>query len=217
MNVSNQSDQPTRRSDGEETHAAILDRAVALASIEGVNQITLGRLAQLTGVSKSGVYAHFRSKERLQVEIIEAAEAIYRREVIAPAYEAPDGLPRLRRLYDAYFSYIERDVFPGGCFFAGLISEFDAQSGPIHEMVVAGRREWDRMIEGFARRAQELGEIRSDLEPELLVFELDALTDHANFLYTLYRDQEMVERARALTERIFDRVATDRDDVSTPH
>jgi AcrR family transcriptional regulator len=197
MNENDSSAQPRRRSDGEQTHAVILDKAVRLASIEGVNHITLGRLAQATGVSKSGVYAHFRSKERLQMEIIEAAAEIYELEVIAPAYEAPEGLLRLQRLYDAYFSYVERDVFPGGCFFAGLISEFDAQTGPVHEAVIAGHREWEALVVSFVQEAQARGEIDPDIDPKLLAFQLDAVKDHANFLFTLYRDPEIIERGRS--------------------
>jgi AcrR family transcriptional regulator len=207
MSETDASEQPRRRSDGEQTHAAILDTAVRLASIEGVSPITLGRLAEATGVSKSGVYAHFKSKERLQTEIIEAAAEIYEREVIAPAYEVPEGLPRLKQLYESYFSYIERAVFPGGCFFAGLISEFDAQSGPIHEIVVAGRQEWDELVVNFVHDAQQLGHISSAVEPEMLAFELDAITDHTNFLYVLYRDSTAIEQGRTLIDQIFSRIS----------
>lgn len=202
-------EQPTRRSDGEQTHAVILDSAVKLASVEGVNQITLGRLASATGVSKSGVYAHFKSRVRLQVEIIEAAEAIFNREVIVPGLDAPEGLPRLVNLYEHYLSYVEREVFPGGCFFAGLISEFDAQTGPIHDAVVAGRRDWERLTEGLAREAQARGELDLEIDPKLIVFQLDAINDHTNFLFTLYRDPEIIERGREVAHQVIDRFRTD--------
>lgn len=198
-------EQTQRRSDGEHTHAVILDKAVRLASIKGVNQITLGRLAEKTGVSKSGVYAHFGSKERLQAEIIQAAEQIFQREVIQPALQAPEGLPRLKSFYESYISYVERDVFPGGCFFAGLVSEFDAQTGPIHEAVVAGRRQMEEMVRDLVRDAQTRGEIAEHVDPYLLVFELDALIDHTNFLYVLYRDPTVIERGRAAVAAAIDR------------
>ncbi|MFW6075621.1 MAG: TetR/AcrR family transcriptional regulator [Chloroflexota bacterium] len=201
-------EQPRRRSDGEQTHATILGQAVRLASIEGVNQITIGRLAEKTGVSKSGVYAHFGSKERLQMEVIRAADEIYAREVIQPGLEAPEGLPRLMNLYEAYVSYIERDVFPGGCFFAGLIAEFDAQSGPIHEAVVAGRRQWDELVEGLIRVAQQGGDLDPSVNPKDLAFELDAIIDHTNMMYTLFRDPVSIQRGRAILADIFKRIAT---------
>lgn len=200
-------DQPKRRSDGEHTHASILDAAVRLASIEGVNQITLGRLAERTGVSKSGVYAHFKSKERLQMEIIQAADEIFQREVIQPGLDAPEGLPRLQNFFMTYLDYIERDVFPGGCFFAGLVSEFDAQSGPIHEAVVTGRRRYDEMVEGIARDAQRRGELDPGVDPADLVFQLDAVVDHTNFLYTLYRDPAIITRARSIVSRTIERAS----------
>jgi AcrR family transcriptional regulator len=211
MNEMETSEQPRRRSDGEQTHAAILDKAVRLVSIEGVNQITLGRLAHATGVSKSGVYAHFRSKERLQMEIIEAAAEIYEREVIHPGLQASEGLSRLLNLYDAFLSYVEREVFPGGCFFAGLISEFDAQTGPVHEAVVAGHREWEALVVSLVQEAQAQGEIDSDVDPTFLAFQLDAVKDHANFLYTLYRDPEIIERGRNSIHQIIEHCRTAQD------
>ena len=207
MDENNITEQPRRRSDGEQTHQTILDRAVKLASIEGVNQITLGRLAQATGVSKSGVYAHFKSKERLQMEIIEAAGEIYEREVIEPGLQAPEGLPRLIKLYESFLSYVEREIFPGGCFFAGLISEFDAQSGPVHEAVIAGHREWEGLVVSLIQDAQQRGEIDSGVDPAFLVFQLDAVKDHANFLYTLYRDPAWIERGRQAISRIVTQVS----------
>ena len=206
METSNDYEQPRRRSDGEQTHQAILDRAVKLASIEGVNQITLGRLAHATGVSKSGVYAHFKSKERLQMEIIQAAAEIYEREVIQPGLQAEDGLPRLINLYEAFMSYVEREVFPGGCFFAGLISEFDAQSGPVHEAVIAGHREWEGLVVSLIQDAQQRGEIDSGVDPAFLAFQLDAVKDHANFLYTLYRSPELLQRGRQSIRHLIDEV-----------
>jgi AcrR family transcriptional regulator len=208
MDENSVSEQPRRRSDGEQTHQAILDRAVKLASIEGVNQITLGRLASATGVSKSGVYAHFKSKERLQIEIIEAAAEIYEREVIQPGLKAPRGLPRLINLYEAFFSYVERNVFPGGCFFAGLISEFDAQTGPVHEAVIAGHQEWASLVDSLVQEAQSRGEIDPDIDRTILIFQLDAVKDHANFLYTLYRDPAIIERGRSVIASTLEQVRT---------
>ena len=209
MSVNDATEQPRRRSDGEQTHAAILDHAVKLASIQGVNQITLGRLAEATGVSKSGVYAHFRSRERLQMEIVEAAGEIYEREVIQPGLQAPEGLPRLINLYEAFLSYVEREVFPGGCFFAGLISEFDAQTGPVHEAVIDGHQGWETLVKQLVGEAIDQGEIAPGTDVELLLLQLDGIKDHANFLYTLYKDPEIIERGRRALANIIDAVRTD--------
>lgn len=185
-----------RRSDGERTHAAILEVATRLASIEGLDGLTIGRLAEELDVSKSGVYAHFGSKQQLQRETIDAAWAIFEREVIEPALAAPDGLPRLEALCEAHLSYVERMVFPGGCFFASLLAEMDARSGAIHELVRAGTSQWQEMLQGLAAEAQRRGEIAADLDPGQLGFELDACLELANYYFVLFRDPKVIERAR---------------------
>jgi AcrR family transcriptional regulator len=191
-----QGNRPRRRSDGEQTHAAILAEALRLASVEGLNRLTIGRLAQELGVSKSGVFAHFGGKERLQLETIEAAREVFEREVLEPALAAPEGLGQLLGLCEAFLSYVERGVFPGGCFFAGLLAEFDAQPGPIHQEVAADQREWLAGLEAAARRAQEQGELDPDADAAQLAFELDAALELANYFWVLYRDPAVIHRAR---------------------
>lgn len=185
-----------RRSDGEQTHAAILEVAMRLASIEGLGSLTIGRLARELGISKSGVFAHFRSRQRLQQETIEAAREVFEREVIGPGLTAPDGLPRLRGLCEAFLSYVERGVFPGGCFFAQILGEFDAQTGPVHDAVAAGQRGWLGMLEGIADTARQQGELDPATDPRQLAFELYGPLEVANYLSVLYRDPSLVERGR---------------------
>lgn len=186
-----------RRADGERTHAAILDAAMRLASVEGLGQLTIGRLARELGVSKSGVFAHFRSKERLQRETIAAAREVFTREVLDPGLAAPEGLARLERLCEAYLAYVERGVFPGGCFFAQLLGEFDAPEGPVHDEVVADQRGWLGLLEQLARTARRRGEITAGTDPRQLAFDLYAPMELANLLATLHRDPAVVERGRA--------------------
>lgn len=186
----------SRRSDGEETHSLILEKAVALASIEGLEGLTVGRLASELGMSKSGVYAHFRSKRRLQTEVIDAAREVFAREVIGPGMARQEGLPRLRGLCEAFLTYVERQVFPGGCFFAGMLSEFDARQGPLHDEVVADQEGWLGLLEQAAREARDRGELDSDTDVAQLVFELDAALELANYLFMLERDAEYLGRAR---------------------
>lgn len=194
---------PQRRSDGEETHAAILDKAMALASIEGLGSLTIGRLARELGMSKSGVFAHFRSKRRLQRETIEAARRVFAREVMRPALAAPEGLARIEAFCDAYLSYVERGVFPGGCFFAQMLAEFDAREGPLHDEVVADQRGWSEMVGRLIRVAKEQEEIDPGTDEALFAFELYASLELANYLSTLNRDPGIVDLGRrAIREAI---------------
>ncbi|MBW3590516.1 MAG: TetR/AcrR family transcriptional regulator [Actinobacteria bacterium] len=189
-------DEPRRRSDGEATHAAILEAAMRLASIEGLGSLTIGRLARELEVSKSGVFAHFRSKERLQKETIAAAREVFEREVLQPGLQGAEGLGRLKSLCEAYLSYLERGVFPGGCFFAHTLAELDAPSGALHDEVAADHRGWFGLLEGLAGIACRCGELDPDTDPAQLAFELYAAMELANYLATLYRDPDVIERGR---------------------
>jgi AcrR family transcriptional regulator len=199
-----QESHPRRRSDGERTHAAILEVATQLASVDGIHGLTIGKLAEALGVSKSGLYAHFGSKDQLQLETIAAARAVFEREVLGPALQAPEGLSRLQALCDAYFSYVERGVFRGGCFFAALIAEMDARSDRIREVVVSGEREWQTALVQFARQAQRHGEIPSHVDLEQLAFELEACLDFTNYHFMLFEDPRMLERGSKAITRILE-------------
>lgn len=194
----------SRRSDGERTHQAILDAAMRLASVEGLGSITIGRLATETGISKSGVFSHFQSKEDLQKETIAAAREIFSKEVFEPALQAAEGLERLESLCESYLTYVQNEVFPGGCFFAHLLAEFDAPSGPLHDEVVLDQRGWLEMLGSAIRTAQELGELSTDAEPAQLAFELYAPMELANYLSTLHRDPSFVEKGREAVRSALD-------------
>lgn len=199
---------PARRSDGARTHSAILDVATRLASVEGIDGLTVGRLADELGVSKSGVYAHFGSKEQLQLETVAAAQAIFEREVLRPALDAADGLQRLQALCEAYLSYVEREVFPGGCFFASLLAEMDARSGPIHDLVLMGERNWQDGLANLARESQRQGEIADEVDPAQLAFELQACLELSNYHYVLFRNRHVLDRGRKAVAAIIDRSRT---------
>ena len=200
-----EAEQARRRSDGERTYSAIIETAMAVASVEGLGGLTIGRLAEKLGMSKSGVYAHFKSKERLQLDTIEAARQVFFREVIGPAMFQPEGLPQLRGLCDAFLSYVERRVFPGGCFFAGLLGEFDAQPGTLHQQVAADHTSWLEALVATARAGQQRGELHKEADVEQLAFELDASMELGNYLYLLYREPEMLQRARTAVRESIDR------------
>lgn len=195
------------RSDGERTRAAILDAATRLASVEGIEGLTLGRLAAELGVSKSGLYAHFGSKEQLQLETIDAALEVFGREVVALAEAAREGLPRLEAMMAAYFSYLERWVFPGGCFFGSLLAEMDARPGSVHEKVLAVERAWLAEFREYVAAAQRLGELDADVDLDQLVFELYACMELANYHFVLFRDPAVLERGRQAVGRILERAA----------
>ena len=196
---------PRRRSDGERTHAAILEAATRLASVEGVFGLTIGRLAETLGVSKSGLYAHFGSKEQLQLETIEAAKTIFEEEVMRRALEAPPGLPQLDAIVDGFFSYVERGVFPGGCFFADLLAEADARGGPIHDAAAAWERESLDSLAAPVMEAQRTGQVTLDVDAQQVAFELYACMELANYHFVLFRDPGVLERGRRAIRGIIDR------------
>lgn len=178
------------------TRAAILDRAADLASVEGLEGLTIGRLAGELGLSKSGLFRHFGSKEELQLATVEQARQVLRREVVEPAAEREPGLDRLRALLDGYLRYLEREVFPGGCFLAAAAAEFDGRPGPVREAIAQASREWVSELEKQAKAARKSGELPADVDAGQLVFELNALARAANASYQLHGDRRAFRRAR---------------------
>jgi AcrR family transcriptional regulator len=183
------------------TREAILRRAVDLASVEGLEGLTIGRLATELELSKSGLFRHFGSKEELQLATIERATALLRREVLTPAAAAEPGLDRLRALLEGYLSYLEREVLPGGCFLYAAGAEFDGRPGRVRDAVAAASREWGRELERQAELAREHGELSPDVDPGQLVFELGAYATRANSAFQLYGDRRAFDRARAAIAR----------------
>jgi AcrR family transcriptional regulator len=185
-----------RRSDGERSHAAILDAAARLATVEGIDGLSLARLADAVGMSKSGLFAHFKSKEELQLATIEQADAVFAAQVTEPASHAPSASQRLRRLVDGYLSYLEVETFPGGCFFASALAEVDMQPGPVRDRLVAFLGDWLAQIEIAVSEAQQEGAIEPDEDAAQLTFEIEAALLLANAQYVVMRTREPIERAR---------------------
>jgi AcrR family transcriptional regulator len=186
---------PTRTK-GERTRAAILDEAARLATLDGLEGLSIGQLARATGMSKSGLYAHFGSKLDLQLATIEAARQTFVAEVLRPALRAPKGIERLLAACAAFLSHVERRVFPGGCFFSAAAVDVGTRQGPVHDAIVAQRLEWLALLERLAREAAELGELEPSLDPVQLAFELQALLAAANTTFILQGDPGALERAR---------------------
>jgi AcrR family transcriptional regulator len=148
-------------------------------------------------MSKSGLFAHFGSKEELQLATIEEAREIYAREVIEPARAGGAGIIRLHALCEAFLSYLERAVFPGGCFFASAMAEFDGKApGPVRDRIAQCQDQWMNTLERAARQAQDREELRAGADPRQLVFELEAALLSANWYFHLFSDATYLDRAR---------------------
>jgi AcrR family transcriptional regulator len=197
-----------RRAHGERTRQAILEAAVDIASEEGLEGLTIGRLAAELSMSKSGLFAHFGSKEELQLATVEAARDIFVREVIRPAFEAPKGLARLWGLCDVWLEYVRREVFRGGCFFAAAAAEFDGRPGAVRDRVAAIMKEWLAVLGRSVAEAQGEGQLDASADPAQLAFELNALEMGANWAYQLHGDRQAFKRARAAMVERLRRLAT---------
>jgi AcrR family transcriptional regulator len=190
-----------RRSDGERSRNAILREAGQLATVEGINGLSISRLADAVGMSKSGLFAHFGSKEELQLATIEAANALFNEQVIEPAASVPSPLQRLRQLLENFLRYVEGDVFPGGCFFASVAAEMDTRPGPVRDRAVQLSAAWHGQLETAARDAKALGELDPSEEPEQLAFEMNGYLLIANLQFVARQSSEPIERARRAVER----------------
>ena len=192
-----------RKAQGERTRNAILETAVHIASAEGLEGLTIGRLATELSMSKSGLFAHFGSKEDLQVATVEAARAIFIREVIKPAFESTEGLQRLWKLCDIWLSYVQSGVFRGGCFFAAAAAEFDSRPGPVRDRIAEIMKEWLTALRNAIIEAQEAGHLDKDIDATQLAFEFNSLELGANWAFQLYGDTRAFKRAReAIRERL---------------
>ena len=187
-----------RRARGDRTRQAVATKAAALASVDGLAGVTLSQVAAALGVSKSSVQAAYATKEELQIAAVGAATATFVDAVIAPALAHAAGLPRLRALADAWLAYVERRVFPGGCFMVATLSEFDSRPGPVRDALARARHGWLDLLEQNVTIGQEAGDIPSSLPAAMLAFEIDALLGSANVSRNLSDDTTALEVARTL-------------------
>jgi AcrR family transcriptional regulator len=155
-------------------------------------------------MSKGGLYAHFGSKEALQLATVETAGTIFDHEVVSKALAAPEGRERLVALSDAFLEHLKRRVFPGGCFFASAAAEFGTRPGRVSEEIARFLRGWLELIMRTVVEAQERGEIASDVDPEQLAFEVNAMLVGANTGYLLTSDDAVLKRAGRAVERLLD-------------
>jgi AcrR family transcriptional regulator len=195
---------PANTSHGARTRQAILATAADLATVDGLDGLSIGRLADELSMSKSGLFAHFGSKQDLQLATIEEARRRYVQEVIQPALAANRGIRRLHALCESFLSYLHRGVFPGGCFFASAMAEFDAKAqGPVRDRIAECQAQWMDTLERAVADAQAEAELQGDTDPQQLAFELEAALLSANWYYHLYHDPAYLERARrAVRDRL---------------
>lgn len=160
---------------GERTRTAVLDRALLLATSEGLDGLSLGQLAETLGISKAGLFAHWRSKESLQLAVIEHARAQWTDEVIKPAWKAPRGVRRLWAVHDRRLAFYEGEALPGRCFFSNANFEFNARPGVIRDRLAVQLRDWMTFLTSLTTDARDLGDLRPVFDPAALAYEVESL------------------------------------------
>ena len=201
---------PRRQARGLRTREAILARAVDIASVQGLEGLTVGSLAELLHMSKSGLFAHFGSKEDLQLATVEKARQMFIEQVTRPAIAARKGMPRLWKIIDLWLALVERNVFKGGCFFSAASFEFDSRRGVVHDRIAAIMHEWIGVITRAIYEAQKAGHVDPKLDPTRLAFEVHAIALGAHWAFQLLDDRQAYSRARTtLIEKL--------RSVATPH
>jgi AcrR family transcriptional regulator len=190
-----------RRTDGERTRDTIVRQAVSLATLDGLEGLSIGNLASALEMSKSGIYAHFGSKQELQLATVHEAERIFRAEVIEPALAAEPGRAQLVAVCDSFFDYLIRRTFPGGCFFAGAALEMGTRPGPVKEQIAAFQARLTALIRQFIASALEQHELSADEDPDALAFELNGIILAANTNFVLRDDPAVLDLARSVVRR----------------
>ena len=196
-----------QRSDGLRSREAILREAARLATVEGLDGLSISRLAEAVGMSKSGLFAHFGSKEELQLATIDSARALFDELVVTPAAAAATPLARLEQLAENYLRYVD-GTFPGGCFFASLVPEIDTHPGPVRDEALRFMSDWLAQLEAAVRDAQQEGELDPAEDAEQLVFDLEASLFLGNALYVAGQGPTALDRARRAIERRLATAAT---------
>jgi AcrR family transcriptional regulator len=202
--ISSPVDEGTQLSKGERTRQAILEQAAARASELGLESLSLGTLAEDLEMSKSGLFAHFGSREELQLATIEYALGRFLEEVIDPVHEVPAGIEQLRGLCESWLSYVERGVFPGGCFFSTVTSEFSNRPGVVRDRLEWLMNQWLARLERAIRAGKSKGQIKPEINTKRFAFELFSIGDTASVYYGVFGSTGISNARRAISERIDD-------------
>jgi AcrR family transcriptional regulator len=201
--VDTQSPAPTK---GDASRTTILHAAAKLATTRGLEGLSIGELADAVGMSKSGLYAHFKSKEELELATIDMAVEIFTREVLQPALAAPAGILRLRALVDAFLEHLKRQIFPGGCFFASVGMELDTRPGPARDRIAEVLKTWLGLMTQCLDDARSAGDIDAHADVPQAVFEIEAMLLAANFLFIMTGDRKALSQARTGAENVLTRL-----------
>lgn len=188
--------------EAQRTREAIIARAVDVASVAGLEGVTIGRLASDLGMSKAGVIGHFGSKEELQLAGLDAASKAFVEAVWEPAADREPGLERLLAICDAWIDHVARSPYQGGCFWTAASTEFDTRGGPVHEAVQRRGRRWNKVLREEIATAIDNGQLAADLDPDQAVFELEAVPMGLNQSIQLFGDRRAPARARQAMRRV---------------
>ncbi len=178
-----------------------------MATVEGLDGLSLARLADAVGMSKSGLFAHFGSKEELQLATIDEASAIFDELVIEPAGREAAGVPRLRAYVDRFLEHVEEAVFPGGCFFVSTMNEFDANPGPMRDGAIAFSQRWLTLLAEQVAAGQAAGELDPAADPAQIAFELNAYMVLGNMQFVATSDHTALDRVRQAVDTRFNALA----------
>jgi len=189
---------------GAQTRQQILEQGLRLASEAGLEGLSIGALALSVGMSKSGLFAHFSSKDNLQVAVLDEAARRFVDLVVAPALREPRGEPRVRALLGRWLLWVKQDFMPGGCIFLAAAVELDDRPGPARDRLVAAQRDWLETLAQAVRIAKQEGHFRPDLEPEQFAFEAFGMIDSYLFHARLLRLPDAEERLRRAHARLID-------------
>jgi AcrR family transcriptional regulator len=195
---------------GEATRAAILEHGVELATETGLDGLTIGRLATDLGLSKSGLFAHFRSKEALQIQVLDAAAERFVEEVVRPAVKKPRGEPRLAALFERWLAWTKSNSGPGGCVFVAAAAELDDRPGRVRDRLVALQKGWLEVVATVYRTGVEEQHFRSDVDAEQFAYELYSVMLGFHHAERLLRDPRADARANAAFERLLSTVRRNR-------
>ena len=182
---------------GARTRESILRVAVNLASVEGLEGLTIGRLADELNMSKSGLFAHFGSKEELQLATVETARQIFIEHVIQPALKKAEGMPRLWALCTSWLGHVEARIFDGGCFFTAASFEFDSRPGPVRDAIVAAMKKWLRTLSRAVEEAKKAGHVKAGVDPERFAFEIYSLAIGGHWGSQLFSDGLALDKMRS--------------------
>jgi AcrR family transcriptional regulator len=189
-------------SKGESTRRLILDHGLATASLVGLDGLSLGEMARQVGMSKSGLFAHFESKENLQLQVLETAVTRFVDSVVAPALRRPRGEPRVRALFQNWLAWSVSDWMPGGCVFIATANELDDRPGLLRDRLVASQRDWLSALAAAAHIAVEEGHFRPDLDTEQFAYEMYSIALACHHFHRLLRDPTAFERAASAFDRL---------------